>query len=222
MTPYFLKELQVIFDELDRLGVTKYNILIVPNWHNRFPINNDKRFIKLIKSHLRKESKIVLHGYSHSSDKKIHLLIHRIFGIGHGLEFKSISDSAIKSKIKMGLELIEKTFGVRPVGFVPPLWFYPREKGYLLKKHFKYYTNHFEINYFDHKISAVPLAYTGVFNKAVQLVSSTRVRTKRGGAVRLSLHPQDVQNGNFKHGLRDIEYLLSKNWKPFLYEDFIG
>ena len=225
VSPYFLRELKVLFNELDKLKITKYGILITPTWNNEFSIEKNQEFIQLVKSHL-KNANIVLHGFNHMSDSKVNGFIGKITGFGSEyLEFNNLSDREIEKKITCGLKLLNETFKVKPIGFVPPMWSFPDNKKWILKKYFKYYSDLFSIDYFNHKIHSVPIAYDGgknlLISMIIQKMSSLRIRLKKSGVFRFSIHPTDIPQGGLNPMINDLKFLLHNNWKLCLKEEYI-
>jgi len=225
VTPYFLPELKVIFQELDQLKIKKYDLLIVPNWDKKYPINQNKEFVKLIKKHLTRDSRLVLHGYSHQSENKLHQKLNGIIGPSGAIEYVSVSEKEAEKRINDGLKIIKETFHVKPLGFVPPVWVMSMGMSKILKKYFAYYTTYFTIHYFSFKIRSATLCYTGgeiyLFDKLMLFLSSVRARFTRNKVVQLAIHPDDVRIGSFETEIKDLKSLLKRGWQLSLYEDFI-
>ena len=222
-SPFFLKELKIIFRELDKLKVSRYNILITPLWDNKYNIDKNPEFIKLIKRHSL-NSRIALHGYTHMSDSGPYKFLGKITGLGSEyLEFDNISEKETEDKIKKGLKLLKKAFKIKPEGFVPPMWSFPVSNKRILKKYFRYYTTLFHLDYFGHKITALPIAYDAgknrIASKFIQIVSSLRIRLKKEGVIRFSIHPMDITQGGLKHIIKDLNFLLENGWELCLKED---
>jgi predicted deacetylase len=226
VSPFYFKEIKIIFRELEKFQVSRFNILITPYWDDKYLISKNKEFVKLLKSKITENTPIVLHGYNHKSISKSLSKIGKSLGTGFDyLEFKSLSAEETEKKIKEGLNLLKKVFKVKPKGFVPPMWSYPDKNRKILEKYFQYYENLFNIDYFNHRILGLPLAYDGgenkLFTELIVRYSRLRVKMKNKGGLRLSIHPLDVKLKTFKFAIEDIKYLLKKDWKLCIYEDFI-
>lgn len=224
VTPFFLPELKIIFKELDKLNIKKYNLLIVPNWDNQHDISKNEEFIELIKKYLTQDSKIVLHGLTHKSNKRVHKTFRGIIP-SEVLEFSNLNEKEAEKRIIEGLNLIKKTFNVKPVGFVPPAWVLNPKRIFVIKKYFKYYTTYSAINYSKHKIKSRALCYTGgeifLLDRLMILISSLAARFSKNKVVRLTIHPDDVRIGSFQTELKDIKNLIKKGYILALYEDFL-
>lgn len=224
-TPRFLNELETIFSSLDELGVEKYEILVTPNWYGQFPIeeenNLNKNFEELVESHLD-HSELVLHGYTHASEKGLLWALSDTFGLGGELEFGYINREKVKKKLERGLNSIKEVFGAEPSGFVPPMWVCDGEA---LRNKFEYYTDKRGVDYFHFRVKSPVINYdagrSDLLNRFAQHNSTKKVNGLREGVVRFALHPKDVNNGNFKQEIKDLKHLLDKGWEPALYEDYL-
>ena len=223
-SPYFQKELEIIFNSLTKLKVKKFNILVVPNWHDRFNISENEKFITLIKNNLDRGI-IVLHGFNHKSHNKTLTFLDFFSGFSAVHEFRLLTEKQIENKLMKGLKIIKSAFNVKPEGFVPPGWVFPVKRKQVLKKHFKCYTSLNSIDYFDFIIKSVPIGYTAgrynILSKAITVISGFRIKMLKKGTIRFAIHCDELKQGNFVHLIKDLEYLLKNNWQPYVYEDFI-
>lgn len=112
-SPAYVSELEEILAELDKAGVKRKSIFIIPNLMHpatgeRYPLLKSKRTIDLLMDEYTKGSEFSLHGYDHA--------------MGQGYrEFKDINYEGASERISKGL-LDLSILGIVPDGFVAPFW----------------------------------------------------------------------------------------------------
>lgn len=104
-------------------GVTPA-LLVVPNWHGQWPLEDHPRFLHWLRARAREGAEIVLHGERH--DEK---------GLQRGLkdewrawgrtdeegEFLTLDAPAARDRLTSGLARLRE-LGLEPTGFVAPAW----------------------------------------------------------------------------------------------------
>ncbi len=115
VSPYYYDELCSCLDLLNLLDIGRYSLLVVPNFHGRYPLYRHGDFVRLLKS-LGQE--IVLHGYTHSSKVRIK---HLFYTYGEG-EFGGEGLEATYLKVESALDVF-RACGLESSVFVPPAWF---------------------------------------------------------------------------------------------------
>ena len=109
----FEDDIVTICDRLQDLGIDSYSLLVTPVYDMRKAnrLDSHEMFSGYISS-LGQE--ISLHGYAHKTKS------------GKLDEFKKMPQERIFSRLRSGISLMESTIGVRPFGFIPPMWDAPQ------------------------------------------------------------------------------------------------
>jgi len=129
VTPAHAQRLAVLYDLLDELAVTRYALLVVPDWHGGWPLQQFDEFVAGLQARVRAGAEIVLHGLRHDEAGQPRTLAHwaRTYGrTDREGEFASLEPSAARSRIDRGLEVL-RAARLEPIGFVPPAWLGGRE-----------------------------------------------------------------------------------------------
>jgi len=205
--PYFKKELRIIFTKLKEIKIDYFSLLITPNYKNRYNINKDKEFIKLIKK--QKNAEIVLHGYDH-----------KLF------EFSKISYKKGIKKIKDGLKILNVHFK-NVEGFVAPCWGLNKDTLRSIEdSKFKYTTDSFKIIKFPKKrISSIVYNFDFLrwyYNWLFIVYNSIKALFFRNNTVRFALHPEDVKRSYIGYEISIIKLFLNKGYKPKTYKQLIN
>jgi hypothetical protein len=104
-------------------GVTPA-LLVVPNWHGEWPLEDHPQFISWLRARANEGAEIVLHGERHDE-----------VGVGRGLrdqwrawgrtdgegEFLTLDALAARARMTSGLARLRE-LGLEPTGFVAPAW----------------------------------------------------------------------------------------------------
>ena len=104
--PAFSKKIFNFIDELKTLRI-KYNIALVPFFHEKQDLPRFPRFVKEIKSY--KHCEIALHGLYHEDRNQ------------RFDDFHTITKAAAEEEIRAGLEIFQE-IGIKPKVFIPPGW----------------------------------------------------------------------------------------------------
>ena len=124
VTPAHAQRLDVLYDLLAELAVTRYALLVVPDWHGGWPLERFGDFAAALTARARAGAEIVLHGLRHDEVGQARTLAHwaRTYGrTAREGEFASLAPTEAGARIERGLAVLH---GVRlePIGFVPPAW----------------------------------------------------------------------------------------------------
>jgi hypothetical protein len=120
VTPHFEEELNIIFKDLNKLGVKKKTILVTPLWAGKNDIMKEKKFLKRLLVEEKNGAELALHGYTHKINhewKKKEGFRWKAFNVA---EFILAKD--IPGHLKRGKNAFKQVFGYEPEGFVPPGW----------------------------------------------------------------------------------------------------
>jgi predicted deacetylase len=106
-----------------RRGVTPA-LLVVPNWHGEWPLEDHPRFINWVRARAGDGAEIVLHGERHDENGLPRgLRDHwRAWGKTDGEgEFLTLDGPSARERLNRALSLVRE-LGLEPTGFVPPAW----------------------------------------------------------------------------------------------------
>lgn len=124
MTPAHERSLEVLYHLLEELGVRRYALLVVPNWHGAWPLAEFATFTTGVRERAAAGAEIVLHGLRHDEVGQRRTLAHRARTFGRTDregEFASLVAPEAAARIEQGLAVL-RAAGLEPIGFVPPAW----------------------------------------------------------------------------------------------------
>lgn len=125
VTPAHERSLDVLYRLLDEVGVRRYALLVVPNWHGAWPLGAFATFAAGLRQRAAAGAEIVLHGLRHDEVGQRRTLAHRARTFGRTDregEFASLAAPEAAARIDQGLAVL-RAAGLEPIGFVPPAWF---------------------------------------------------------------------------------------------------
>jgi len=229
-TPNFNSQLTKIVSELDKIGVNKKSILVIPDYLGKSNISQDDKFIELLHSLQDKGNEIVQHGLEHiSTNHNYSSFLEKFIGeqIAQGCgEFQNISYEEAKEKIQKGKEIF-KNKGFGAVGFVAPAWLLNSESEKAIKEDFQYTTRFSNIEFFSpyKKESSNIVVFTsggGLINKGFEWYNQYLIKRKfkNQRIARVAIHPQDIGSGFFQLILNAINE-LKKNREMVTYASLI-
>lgn len=202
-TPKLAAKALKIIDTLAASGVDKTSILVVPNYHRSYPLEDFPQELHSLKKLQEKGHEVVLHGYDHQGKKEpwrrpLSAIISRIYTRGEG-EFFKLNKEQVERRLKRGKELFDK-LALSPAGFVAPAWLYSKGVARQLKQlGFSYYTDRFSLiplQKDNAKVRAKAIVFS--HSKPWRVLLSTiycRVLAKlqkKQQLVRLAIHPPDI------------------------------
>jgi predicted deacetylase len=119
--PGTLKCCRRFLQRLEKIGVPRASLLVVPNWYHQSPIHRDAAFCRELQ---QLDHDISLHGYAHRAghrpEKPLEWLMANKYTAGEG-EFYKLSVAEADLLIFQGLELFRQA-GIQPNGFIAPAW----------------------------------------------------------------------------------------------------
>jgi len=124
VTPAHAGRLDVLYRLLDELGVQRYALLVVPDWHGAWPLAQHAAFTAQLRARAATGAEIVLHGMRHDEVGLPRSLAHRLRTFGRTDregEFASLAPAEARARIDRGLATLRAS-GLEPIGFVPPAW----------------------------------------------------------------------------------------------------
>jgi predicted deacetylase len=124
VTPAHAEALRRIYALLERLGITRYALLVVPDWHGAWPLEHHPAFVDDLLARQAAGVEIFLHGYRHDEAGTRRTLMQQLRVAGRTAaeaEFRIIPPAEAERRLDRGLELFRR-LGIAPVGFIPPAW----------------------------------------------------------------------------------------------------
>lgn len=129
VTPAHEETLRRIHSALRELGVRRYSMLVVPDYHGRWLLDEFPDFCKWLSELERNGVEVVLHGFKHIAGSSPLSISERIrsalFTRGEG-EFLGLDEKAAEKLLLEGRAVLERTLGIEVNGFVAPAWLYSR------------------------------------------------------------------------------------------------
>jgi predicted deacetylase len=123
VTPALQPNVIRLWDLCSRHGLAPA-LLVVPNWHGRWPLEEHSSFIDWIRARAGEGAEVVLHGERHDEMGLPRTLWEscRAWGKTDGEgEFLSLDAAAARDRLNRALQRLRK-LGLEPTGFVPPAW----------------------------------------------------------------------------------------------------
>jgi predicted deacetylase len=124
VTPAHARRLETLYTLLEEFGVRTYALLVVPNWHGEWPLENFAEETASLRTRAMRGAEIVLHGWRHDEAGQPRSLAHRLRTWGHTDregEFASLPPVEASARITRGLATL-RACALEPIGFVPPAW----------------------------------------------------------------------------------------------------
>ncbi|MCQ2377916.1 MAG: DUF2334 domain-containing protein [Victivallaceae bacterium] len=208
VTPFFAPEIDAVCRKLDALGATRRSLLVVPDYMRRTPLAEHACWCRDISARRETGCDISLHGIHHEY-----------------AEFGRADFEAAREKISRARQCFCDAFGFAPGGFVAPQWFQSRgckqavtEAGFLYAARWS--------GLFDGAGNCLYRAFPVNFDWGADwadglfmLINSFRLKHKKSGVLRLSLHPMDVRHGLFEREAVLLAHLLDDGWECLSYAD---
>ncbi len=124
VTPAHAEALNPIYQLLDELAITRYALLVVPNWHGEWPLERHPAFVDDLLARQARGAEIFLHGYRHDEVgfRRTWIQHLRVAGrTANEAEFRLAPSDEAARRLDLGLELFHR-LALNPVGFIPPAW----------------------------------------------------------------------------------------------------
>ncbi len=216
-------------------GITCSSILVVPEFHHRGLVLQDKSFCEDVSGWQAQGHELVLHGYFHdrqeSPPEKLSALFWTRLYTNREAEFLDLPRETARQRLERGRALFESQ-GWRTRGFVAPAWLMAEGLPNLLAEMgFAYTTRLKEIIPLlpgENRVkTAASLCYStraawrrvasGIWNKHLYQ------RLRNTDLIRLSLHPRDLE---FPLMRRQIDQILraslKRDFQPTTYGDYVA
>jgi hypothetical protein len=154
VSPAFAPQVEAALELCHRWG-TKPALLVVPNYHGRFPLGDHPDFVRRLADLVRAGHELHLHGLLHQAGTGApegdgrpgrlgRLLAQRVVSAGEA-EFSDLGRSQAALRLDEGERLL-RSLGLEPRGFVPPAWSMPAWMlGLLRERGFRHTEDHLSV-----------------------------------------------------------------------------
>ena len=128
IAPSTAPEVRWLLGELDRMGIRRRVLKVIPNEAGVGDIRADLNLVNLLRDEVAAGSEIVLHGYTHRSagppvGNPLLRLGVRIFAPNDS-EFATLRRRESARRLALGRDVLGE-LGLAPMGFCPPAWMAP-------------------------------------------------------------------------------------------------
>src|SRR5438876_4080280 len=124
VAPPFFDRVRRMVDELSDIGVHHRSLLVIPNYHGQWPIDEYPEFCEWLQQRQKQGDEIILHGYEHigvgTPKTFLDRLKNRWGTVGEG-EFLCLDYTQARDRIQRGLDLFE-SLDIASDGFIAPAW----------------------------------------------------------------------------------------------------
>ncbi|AEH45463.1 deacetylase-like protein [Thermodesulfatator indicus DSM 15286] len=210
----FFEALKLIFEE----EINKYCILLIPNYKNKYNIEQHVKFTNLIKAC---KQEIILHGYEHTGENSL-----KYFWATNGEgEFNKLNKKETFKRIIEGKKIFKK-LELKTSYFVPPAWISNKFlESALIKHDFKGISYREKINFFSKKKIFTP---TITFSNRYLLSEISKWSSEilfqlfsKFPTIRFAIHMRDFHD-NEKVKLWKKLIKKAKNRRTLNYEELYG
>lgn len=202
VTPAHQESLKRIYSLLQQLSVSRYALLVVPDWHGEWPLDRHPAFVEDLLARQAAGAEIFLHGYRHDEAGFSRTLTQRLRVAGRtaaSAEFRIAPADEAGRRLDQGLELFSR-LGLKPAGFIPPAWLGAPELDQQLRRRNLEITEGFWVisNLRTGRRRFAPaLSWSTArpwrSHLTARFATVRRTLERRRGLVRLAIHPPDAQ-----------------------------
>ena len=208
VSPIHEDDIVQTYDLLTKLGISSLTLLVTP-FYGMKKVNSFSQGSLFSEFLLSLDLEISLHGYSHFTKS------------GAMNEFSSLSTERMVSRLKDGISLMRKSFGQRPVGFVPPLWNSPPRIIKAVRESKMAYCvagNNIHRN-FDSKVFSTGERIIGQGQSTINAEAAI-FEMELGGALQIAIHPSDYRTNDLFDLLTDLKD--RQNYRFLSYNDYLS
>lgn len=208
VSPRHADSVRAILRWLERTGLPPAQLLVVPDFHGRWPLASHADFCQEINAWGALGHELVLHGYFHIEDPRAGApagnlkarFQRRFLTAGEG-EFLSLDAAEAGARLDRGLDMwSEACLSPRPAGFIPPAWLHrPDLDEALWARGFAWTENHQGFRFRDGSSLPSPVI-TWASRDPVRRIGSriycpSAVRLHRNARLlRIAIHPHDFDH----------------------------
>lgn len=126
VSPVHEETLRRIHATLGELGAVRYSMLVVPDYHGRWPLEEFPDFCRWLRKLEENDVEMLLHGCRHDGAAVMGTadrIRSSLFTRGEG-EFLGLDKKAAEKLLQEGRETLRRTLGIEVNGFTAPAWLY--------------------------------------------------------------------------------------------------
>ncbi|MGE5758834.1 MAG: DUF2334 domain-containing protein [Gemmatimonadota bacterium] len=229
VTPAHEGRLLALYRLLDEAGVRQFALLVVPNWHGTWPLEEFPDFTADLRERVTRGATVLLHGLRHDEVGQPRSLAHRVRTFertDREGEFASLPPDEARARIAQGLSALRNA-RLDPIGFVPPAWLARPELTRIALDAGLALTEDARAVFVNGRRVAAPAtcwSTRAAWRRTGSIVvAATRLRLERTRPlVRLALHPHDADwLGVFDSCRRTLTRLLEPR-QVIDYRDLMG
>ncbi len=219
-------------DGLQRLGIERASLLVVPRWHGGPPITEDPGFVAWLGELAEAGHDICMHGFYHRAETvtggAVNRMVGRHYTAGEGEYYQIDSDTA-RDRIERGLHIVAGEAELPVVGFTPPAWLLSEAGRAELVAAGLHYTTSFgavDLLQLDRRLRAPTLVYScrSSWRRGVSRVWVRFWAWVNAGApiLRIATHPCDFQHAAIEASLwARVRAALDDGRVPVTYRDLV-
>jgi predicted deacetylase len=194
--------------DADRLGIP-VSLLVIPGPWRGGALADDPGYAEVLRARAAHGDELVLHGWTHVAGPEgsaLRRAVGRAVARG-AAEFAALDEDQATERLASARSVLDG-LGLPVAGFTPPGWLAsPAAERALARAGFRYTTSHFGLRDLGtgrlrrgFALSHRPSGGLGERAGAAVLGTVARRTARRGGLVRIALHPDDLR----RPGLRDV------------------
>lgn len=220
IAPATWPESDALFDLLRDVGSPPATLLVVPDYHGRGRVEDDRAFVRTIDARIAKGDEIALHGYRHVDDGPAPHGAYEWWQRRHLTasegEFAALTECDAEMRLRAGLAMFER-LRWNAAGFVAPAWLLGAGARAALARIGLRYTStlmHLESLADGRRIVAPAISASARHAwrrwTSRQWLGAARIGTRRVPLLRIVLHPADAHDPRLMQAWRTLlEVLLA-------------
>lgn len=227
VTPAHAANVRELWNLCRAIGVTPA-LLVVPNWHGRWPLDRHPHFTRWVRQCADEGADVLLHGERHDEHGSTRRFVDdmRAFGLTSSEgEFLTLDRDEARLRISRGLKMLRRC-ELDPVGFVPPAWLARPSCGVAAAECGLRISEDASSIYLHHRGTRLLSPVTRWSTRArwragtSRLVARARLALgRRTWLVRIALHPMDLSSAPVRRSIvQTMERWLAVR-QPWRYSD---
>jgi uncharacterized protein len=202
VTPAWASQVDTLWALCRARGATPA-LLVVPNWHGRWPLRESLTYVDWIQQRVRDGAEIFLHGERHDEVGSPRTFTDSVRAFGRTNregEFLTLDHDAASARIARGLALF-RTLQLPAIGFIPPAWLCTQGTHSACAEHGLHVLEDDAAVYLPvlrRRLASPVLRWSGrtpMRARGSALQAALRWRTQRNAPhFRIALHPQDLDH----------------------------
>ena len=231
VSPVHEDTLRKIHSTLCELGAVRYSMLVVPDYHGEWPLEEYPDFCRWLKELQESGVEMVLHGLLHKGTTALGAadrIRSSFFTRGEG-EFLGLDEKKAEQLLREGRETLKRALGSEVNGFVAPAWLYSSGTiAALAKAGFTFAENrrHVWDPRTGRNILRIPVVnYAGgsyVKRSLAAFWVSVSGNLQSGSeTVRFAIHPCDFESDGMKNRVRKRLKTLLRRRKTISFTDLL-